>query len=78
MRQLPSIKRGISTTVHVGRISQFIQNWMLITQDPWVLQTVQVFQLPLVENPVQNHVPQEMNFSLDQERLVGEEVEKLI
>ena len=78
MRELPSIKRGITTTVHAGRISQFIQNWMLITQDPWVLQAVQGFQLPLVENPVQNHVPQEMIFPLDQERLVGEEVEKLI
>ena len=53
MRELPSIKRGITTTVHAGRISQFIQNYMLITQGPWVLQGVQGFQLPLVENPAQ-------------------------
>ena len=33
-----AIKRDIVVTVHVGRIRHFLQNWRLITQDPWVLQ----------------------------------------
>ena len=37
---LPSIKRGIVTSLHAGRIKEFIENWGLITQDPWVDITV--------------------------------------
>ena len=62
---LPSIKRGILTSLHVtslhaGRIKEFKENWPLLTQDPWVLQTVQGFQLPLVAQPVQVTVPPQM------------------
>ena len=78
MKELPSIKRGINVRVHAGRISQFIQNWALITQDPWVLQAIQGFQLPLVGNPNQVPVPQEIQFPLEQKKLVSEEVAKLI
>ena len=55
-----------------------MQNWGLITPDPLVLQEVNGFQLPLVGRPELNHVPQEMSFFLEQERLVQEEVEKLV
>ena len=48
---LPSIKRGIVTSLCPGRI--FKENWALATQDLWVLQTVQGFQLPLITQPVQ-------------------------
>ena len=54
---LPSIKRGIVTSLHAGRIKEFKENWALLTQDPWVLQTVQGFQLPLIGQPVQISAP---------------------
>ena len=78
IRELPSIKRGLSTIVHAGRISQFIQNWELITQDAWVLQAVRGFKLPLVGNPEQQQVPQEMHFPVEQEKLVTKEVAGLV
>ena len=59
---LPSIERDIDTNLQTGRIKAFKQNWALLTQDPWVLQTVQGFHLPLVAQPVQTTVPSQMHF----------------
>ena len=78
IRELSSIKRESSTIVHAGRISHFIQNWALITQDTWVLQAIQWFKLSLVGNPDQQQVPQEMHFPVEQEKLVTKEVARLI
>ena len=75
---LPSIKREIVTSLHVGRIKEFIENWALITQDPWVLQTVQGFQLPLVGQPTQATAPPQLQLSLEQQDLVSTEVQAII
>ena len=50
---LPLVKGEIVISLYAGQIEKFIENWPLITQDPWVLQTVQGFQLPLVGQPTQ-------------------------
>ena len=50
---LPLVKREIVISLHAGQIEKFIDNWPLITQDPWVLRIVQGFQLPLVGQPTQ-------------------------
>lgn len=68
---LPSIKRGIVTNLHAGRIKEFKENWAILTQDPWVLQTVQGFQLPLLGQPVQTAVPSQLQLSLVQQELVS-------
>ena len=75
---LPSIKREIVTSLHAGRIKEFIENWALITQDPWVLQTVQGFQLPLVGQPTQATAPPQLQLSLAQQDLVSTEVQAMI
>ena len=75
---LPSIKREIVTSLHAGRIKEFIENWALITQDPWVLQTVQGFQLPLVGQPTQATAPPQLQLSLEQQDLVSTEVQAMI
>ena len=75
---LPSIKRGILTGLHAGRIKEFKENWALLTQDPWVLQTVQGFQLPLVAQPLQVTVPPQMQFALEQKNLISVEVQTML
>ena len=50
----------------------------LITQDPWVLQTVQGFQLPLVGQPTQATAPPQLQLSLEQQDLVSTEVQAMI
>ena len=75
---LPSIKRGIVISLHAGRIKEFIENWALITQDPWVLQTVQGFQLPLVGQPTQATVPPQLQLSLAQQDLISTEIQTMI
>jgi len=74
---LPSIKRDIVAPVHVGCIKEFIKNWSLITQDPWVLQVAQGFQLPLVELPTQSTPPSELSFPSDQTELITAGVQEL-
>ena len=75
---LPSIERDIDTNLQAGRIKAFKQNWALLTQDPWVLQTVQGFHLPLVAQPVQTTVPSQMHFPPDQQSLISVEVEAML
>ena len=75
---LPSIKRDIIIPLHAGRIKGFIENWSLVTQDPWVLQVVQGFQLPLVDHPTQTLTPPELKFPTDQTKLITAEVHELL
>ena len=75
---LPSIERDIDTNLQAGRIKAFKQNWALLTQDPWVLQTVQGFHLPLVAQPVQTTVTSQMHFPPDQQGLISMEVETML
>ena len=64
--------------MHAGR--NFIQNWThnFITQDQWVLQTVQGFCLPFTTSPVQPVAPAEMHFPKEQEELISAEVQTLV
>ena len=68
----------IVTFLQAGRIKAFKDNWAVLTQDPWVLQTVQGFKLPLVAQPVQTIVPPQMMFPSDQQLLISSEVESLL
>ena len=75
---LPSVKREIKTNLHAGHIKEFKENWALLTQDPWVLQTVQGFQLPLASQPVQTSVPPQLQLSLAQQELVSIEIQAML
>ena len=76
---IPSVKREIKTNLHAGWIEEFKENWALLTQDPWVLQTVQDFQLPLLIQPVQTSVPPQLHWqlSLAQQELVSIEIQNV-
>ena len=75
---LPSLQKGIVAPVHAGQIKHFIHNWALITQDPWVLQSVQGFCLLLTMTPTQMAAPAEMAFSMEQQSLISVEIQMLI
>jgi len=53
-------KKDKVTSLHAGRIIEFIKNWIILTQDPWVLQKVQGFQLHLTSVPFQLSSPPQM------------------
>ena len=59
-------------------MKQFKENWTLLTQDPWVLQTVQGFQLPLISQPVQVSAPPQVQMSLEQQDLVSTEIQTMV
>ena len=55
----------------------FLKNWHLITQDPWVLQVVQGFRLPLTQTPIPRTLSPEVSLAFDQRKLITEKVEEL-
>ena len=71
-------QRDITVPLHVGRIKGFIEKWSLINQDPWVLQVVQGFQLPLEDLPTQTITPPELKFPVDQTKPITTEVQELL
>ena len=40
-----------------GRLSRFIENWKLITADPWVLRTIQGHQIEFLQQPELHYLP---------------------
>ena len=54
------------------------QNWELLTQDNWVLQTVQGYLIDFTHNPNQSHQPQPIVLPQDKHVLVTQEVQELL
>ena len=50
----------------------------MLTQDPWVLQTVQGFQLPFIGQPVQISAPPQLQMSLEQQDLASTEIQTMV
>jgi len=50
----------------------------MLTQDPWVLQTVQGFQIPLVLIPVQVSPPPQIHLSVEQQDVVSTKVQPMV
>ena len=49
--------------VQAGWLKTYIQNWQVITQDPWMLDVVSGRPIDWVETPKQNLVPKELKFN---------------
>ena len=62
----------------VGKVSHKLHNWVKITQDPWVLQTVSGYKIHFDEQPYQHQIPREIPFSPSEWLIVDKEVQKLI
>ena len=61
-----------------GRLSHYISNWRLITNDPWVLQIVQGYQIEWLSKPVQKQYPFTPKYSKHQTHQIDIEVRKLL
>lgn len=62
---------------HAGRIKHFLQQWKAITQDPWILDTVQGYRLSLIETPPETVIPP-MQFSDDEREVITRELQVLL
>ena len=60
-----------------GRIQFFLQKWREITQDKWILDTVQGFRLPFIQEPPQTRLPQ-FAFSQEESQTITQEIESLV
>ena len=61
-----------------GRLQFFAQNWQIITQDPWLLQTIQGYKIELLSHPRQASLPSPPLLSPPQTSLVQEEIISLL
>ena len=69
---------SISCTRLAGHIAHFLQNWKVLIQDQWVLQTVGGYQLDLLRTPHQYQVPNQIKTSQENSSLVTLEVTELL
>ena len=60
-----------------GRLAQFAHNWRCLTRDPWVLESVQGYRLPLNHWPQRSMVPR-MQLREDRSQALKVEVKNLI
>lgn len=61
-----------------GRLQHFISNWARITQDPWVLEAVQGYRLPFIQQPYQPHLPRALTHSQAEETLMQQEIQSML
>ena len=68
----------IKCTSVAGRVSHFLPNWEVLTQDQWVLHTVAGYQLDLISAPYQSHMPQQIQTTTENATLITAEVAELV
>ena len=66
------ITRHVSSPVG-GRTAQFVENWMKLSQDPWIHSTITGYQLPLQCWPKRNHSTAE-----DKRLILQSKIHKLV
>ena len=66
------------THAPAGRLVHFQSNWLKITQDRWVLNTIQGYMIDFVSQPHQPSAPQPPQFSAEQTQLISMEITELL
>ena len=61
-----------------GRLVHYQQNWLKVTQDRWVLNTIQGYLIDFSSIPHQPVIPHCPQYSAEQTRLISEEVIELL
>ena len=61
-----------------GRLKHCISNWVVISKDPWVLETVQGFHLDLVSTPHQLSVPLTIPHTKENMALIDLEIQQML
>ena len=60
-----------------GHLSHCLENWRLITTDPWVLQVVKGYRLEFTTTPWQGSAPRQIPFGGSLEEKISKEVQEL-
>ena len=61
-----------------GRLGYYIKNWEKITQDQNILQLVKGYQIPFLKHPKQDRPPPKSSWSLEEQKLIDQEVQKML
>ena len=61
-----------------GRLKGHINTWKVITNDPWVLNTVRGYRVDFLSKPQQRVLPHAPQYSVEQSQLIVEEVKELL
>ncbi|XP_069071628.1 uncharacterized protein [Pleurodeles waltl] len=61
-----------------GRVEFFLHNWSRVTQDAWVLQTVQGFRLEFYQTLLQESIPPPLHFSRQDTSVIDSEIRELL
>jgi len=61
-----------------GRLVHYQQNWLKVTQDRWVLNTIQGYLIDFSSMPHQPVIPHCPQYSAEQTQLISEEVTELL
>ena len=61
-----------------GRLQYFKSNWVRITQDPWVLETIQGYRVPFSQQPYQPYPPRALTHSKAEEALMQQEIQSIM
>ena len=62
----------------VGRLKQFFPLWRCLTSDQFILDSVQHYKIEFAHLPEQEFVPQEINFTPQEQIIIEEEISKLL
>ena len=75
----------MSKTLHVsndciaGRLKHFSSQWQNITSDHFILESVTQYKIEFAEGfPQQETVPREISFSLQEQQIIQNEIDKLL
>ena len=59
------------------KLQHFVQTWEQLTQDPWILETIQGYKIPFQEQPPVKQIPSFV-FSETESKALSAEIEKLL
>ena len=75
-----SLQQGVYVSLFplAGRVKHYSQNWALISNDPWVIETVQGYHIDLLQVPFQHALPLLAVHSREQSALIDLEVNQML
>ena len=79
-RGLKQLACTISQSAHpmAGRLKHLLPNWAQVTQDQWVLNTVQGYSIDFMGVPIQETRPRMGISSVSEQSLIQEEIQKML
>ena len=71
-------QRALTNGLVAGRLAHFRENWLHVTSDKWVLDTIQGYRIEFLNHPTQTHPPRMGVTSSQEQVLVLEEIHTML